>query len=389
MDLQLVQEELHKESLDGWLFIDFGGRDKIAIDLLGLDNKKITRRWAYFIPKEGNPIKLVHSLEPELLDHLKGDKKIYLGWEQFQAELEIIIGKKRIAMQYSPHNDVPTVSYVDAGFMDLVRDFGCKVVSSADLIQVLQTTLSDEQIELYRKARSILHDIKDRAFDLIFKSVEEGNTLSEFDVQEFISQEFEKNNIDNGDHEPIIAINEHANAPHYFPPKEGSAVFKKGDRVLIDLWGKINHEEGIYYDITWCGCVGTPSDAYRELFDVIVRARDAATNLIRERYAKKEPVYGFEVDDACRNVIRFAKMHQYVKHRTGHSIYKEVHAAGAGIDSLEHKENRKILPRTCFSIEPGLYTEDMGVRTEISVLITPDGEVEVVDEQKEILTPNA
>jgi len=385
MNILNVQKELEIEGLDGWLFIDFGGRDKIAIDLLKIKKEKITRRWVYFIPTTGNPVKLIHTLEPDLLDHIEGEKVLYLGWKAFQEELEKIITGKKIAMQYSPHNDVPTVSYVDAGFMDLVRHYGCQVVSSADLIQILQTTLSDEQIELYRKARKIIQGIKDAAFKLIFDSVKEGKEITEYEVQQFIASEFIKHNIQNGDHQPIVAVNEHATAPHYFPPEKGSSVIKKGDRILIDLWGKLDVEDGIYYDITWCGNVGEPSEEYVKIFDVIVRARDAATNLIRERYAKGEPVYGFEADDACRQVIKDAGLHEFVKHRTGHSIYKEVHAAGAGIDSLEHKENRKILPGTCFSIEPGLYTKSIGVRTEISVLITAEGKVEVMDEQKELL----
>lgn len=145
MDLGRIQQALRERKLDGWLFCDFHHRDHLAYRILGLDATRMTtRRWFYFIPAKGTPRKLVHSIERGKLDAVPGSIQIYLPWEQLQGSLRKILGTpKRIAMQYSPKNNLPTVSLADAGTVELVKSFGHKVVSSADLVQMFESVIDE------------------------------------------------------------------------------------------------------------------------------------------------------------------------------------------------------------------------------------------------------
>lgn len=391
MQLEAIQKALKEANIDGWLFYDFHNRDAIAHRILNIDTKRFTsRRWFYYIPAEGDPKKLVHSIETYKLSHLPGEQYVYLPWEQQHALLkEILADAKKIAMQYSPMNAIPYVSIVDGGTIDLIRSFGIEIVSSADLVSIFESHLTMEDFETHRKAGILMQEIKNAAFKEIANRIRSGKPPKEYEIQEFMHNLMRQNNLIWGDG-PVVAINEHAADPHFEPTPENSYTMQMGDLVLIDLWAKLNQPRSIYYDITWMGFIGeSVPDKIENLFAIIASARDAAYNLVKDRFSSNTPVYGWEVDKACREVIEKAGFGKYFIHRTGHNIGEEVHGNGTHIDNLETKDLRRIIPGSCFSIEPGIYIPDekLGFRTEIDVFVTDNGEVEVVGDIQQKVIP--
>ncbi|MFQ5583783.1 MAG: M24 family metallopeptidase [Calditrichia bacterium] len=374
MNLQKIQQALREHDVDGWLLYDFHNRDPIAMHILGLDPEKFSsRRWYYFIPTEGEPVKLVSKVEATVLDFLPGKKAPYLSWKEMHRKIKETLGsRKRIAMNYS-------TSMVDGGTVELIKSFGYELVSAADLIQQFEAVLDDSQIATHAHAGEIVLKIKDEAFAKIGKAVSEGREVTEYEIQQFIMKRFEEEGLTCDGHGPIVGVNEHPANPHFEPTAENARVFKKGDTILIDLWARKDEPGSIYYDVTWCAYAGdNPPDKYKEIFQTVCNARDAAKNLVEEKFASGEACYGWEVDDVCRNVIKEAGYGDYFIHRTGHSIGTEVHGNGVNIDNLETKDERRLIPGVCFSIEPGIYLEgEMAVRTEINICITPDGQVKV------------
>lgn len=391
MQLEAIQKALKESNIDGWLFYDFHNRDAIAHRILNIDTKRFTsRRWFYYIPAEGTPKKLVHSIETYKLAHLPGEQYVYLPWEQQHALLrEILADAKKIAMQYSPMNAIPYVSIVDGGTIDLIRSFGIEVVSSADLVSIFESHLSMEDFETHRKAGILIQEIKNAAFKEIAHRIRSGKPPKEYEIQEFMHNLMRQNNLAWGDG-PVVAINEHAADPHFEPTPENSYTMQIGDLVLIDLWAKLDQPRSIFYDITWMGFIGeTVPEKIESLFSIIAKARDTAYNLVKERFASNTPVYGWEVDKACREVVEQAGFGKYFIHRTGHNIGEQVHGNGTHIDNLETKDLRRIIPGSCFSIEPGIYIPDekLGFRTEIDVFVTDDGKVEVIGDIQQKVIP--
>jgi Xaa-Pro aminopeptidase len=391
MDLKAIQNALKEAGLDGWLFYDFHNRDMIAARILNMDTKRFaSRRWFYYIPAEGEPQKLVHRIEPWRCDHLPGAKHIYLPWqEQHRLLRDILKWAKKIAMQYSPMNSIPYVSIVDAGTFQLVKSFGVEIVSSADLVSKFESHLSMEDWQSHVEAGKILQMVKDEAFKEICRRIKSGNNPTEYQIYEYMVNMMKTNGLAFNDG-PIVAVNEHAADPHFEPTPENTFKMKEGDLVLIDLWAKLNKPRSIYYDITWMGYIGeTVPEKIENIFQIARNGRDTALNLVRRRFSRGEPLYGWEVDDACRNVIKEAGLAEYFTHRTGHNIGEEVHGNGVNIDNLETKDERLIIPGTCFSVEPGIYMEHekIGFRTEIDVFVTDEGNVEVSGAIQEKVIP--
>ncbi|NOT55066.1 MAG: aminopeptidase P family protein [Deltaproteobacteria bacterium] len=363
-----MQDALRHEQLDGWLFYDFRGSDPLAYRILGLDATTIsTRRWYYFIPAQGEPVGLVSSVEPHRLDVLPGQKRVFLSWQQLHAHLaETLRGVRRVAMQYSPGNAIPYISRVDAGTIEHIRQLGIEVVSAADLVQRFEAVWSTAQWESHLRAAKGVREIVDEAFAYI----REHAPVSEYTVQQFILQRFADRGLTTH-HPPIVAINAHSADPHFEPQPRGSSLIQSGDFVLIDLWAK--EPNGVYADITWTGFMGAEVPArYREIFTYVRNARDAAIAFVQERMRREQSFAGYEVDAASRQVIVDAGYGDYFVHRTGHSIGEEVHGNGANMDGLETRDERRVLPGTCFSIEPGIYLQgEFGVRSEINIYMTP------------------
>ncbi len=381
MDLKAIQAALQAAGLDGWLFYDFHNRDAIAARILNMDTHRFaSRRWFYFIPATGEPQKLVHRIEPWRCDHLPGAKHIYLPWEgQHQLLRKMLGSAKRVAMQYSPGNAIPYVSIVDGGTLDLLRSFGVEVISSADLVGQFEAHLTMADWESHKEAMEVLHIAKNAAFAEVGRLIRAGKPPREVEIQHFMNDIFKKHDLMALDG-PIVGVNEHAADPHFEPTEENSHTMKEGDLLLLDLWGKKNRPGSIYADITWMGYIGEQvPQALEDTFQVIRRARDAAVGIVRERFAANKALHGWEVDDACRKVIVDAGYGDYFTHRTGHNIGEEVHGNGVHIDNLETKDERLIIPGTCFSVEPGIYMPEkkLGFRTEIDVFVTDEREVTI------------
>jgi Xaa-Pro aminopeptidase len=382
MDLAAIQGALRDAGFDGWLFFDFHHRDMMAYKILGLDSGPLTtRRWFYYIPAEGEPIKLSHKVEPTKLKPLPGEQRFYLPWTQLHEELKSIVGgKQKVAMQYSPMNNIPYVSVADAGTVELIRSFGPEVVSSAGLVQQFEAVSDEAGFQSHMETGEIVHRIKDEAYDLLDKSLKQSGPISEHDVAQFILTRFEEEGLTADGATPIVGFNDHPADPHFEPTAENAHTLHHGDTILIDLWARRKEPPGVYYDVTWCGFVGQdPPALYTEIWRAVCAARDAALDFVRQRFAAGEACHGYEVDDVCRNVIIEAGYGDEFLHRTGHSIgTDDVHGNGVNIDNLETRDDRMLVPGVCFSIEPGIYLDGrMAVRTEIDVFIKPDGKVEV------------
>lgn len=369
-----IQRALREDgSIDGWLFYDFRGSDPLGYRVLLLDaTMHVTRRWYYWIPAVGSPRKLLHRIEPHILDHLPGESDEYVSWEQQRILLErLLSGSRRIAMQYSPLNAVPYVSRVDAGTIELIRSFGVEIASSADLIQMFEARWTDRQLETHQYAAAALRRIVDEAFNHVHEAVVKDNGLTEYGLQQFILSRIRDAGMITSS-APIAAVNEHSADPHYGPAKTGSSKIKRDDLVLIDLWAKQSDSGSVYADITWTAYAGsTVPEKHRAVFDVVRQGRDAALEFVCARVQAGGHPFGYEVDAACRRVIQEAGYGNQFLHRTGHSIGEEVHGNGANIDSLETQDTRRLMPRTCFSIEPGVYLAgEFGIRSELDVFLT-------------------
>jgi Xaa-Pro aminopeptidase len=369
MQLALIQKFLADGGLDGWLFFDHHRRDPLAYRVLGLSPERVvTRRWYYLIPAMGEPRGLVHRIERSVLDSLPGVKQSYSSWsEQVEGLADTLSGCRRVAMQYSARCAIPYVSMVDAGTIELVRQLGVEVVSSADLIQYFEARWTPENLECHLEAGRRVDGIRREAFRLIGDRIQAGERVTEFEVQQFVLERFSRSGLVT-DHGPIVAVNANASNPHYEPQSGATQEIRPGDLVLIDLWAKLEGPEGVYYDITWTGfCGAQPPAAIGKVFEVVRQARDRAIECVQRAIAAKRDLRGFEVDDAARAWIREQGFGQYFTHRTGHSIGVEVHGAGANMDNFETHDERKVIPWTCFSIEPGIYLPEFGIRSEVDV----------------------
>jgi Xaa-Pro aminopeptidase len=357
MDLKAIQTALHERGIDAWLFYDHHHRDPIAYKVLGLsETMMVTRRWFYVIPREGEPVKLVHRIEAGHLDPLPGSKREYSAWRELWDNLQAMLVKYRnVAMQYSPNNSIPYIGLVDAGTVELVRSFGKEILSSGDLVARFEAAWTEEQIESHYAARDVIDAVIPEAFKEIGRRARNGS-VTEYEIQQWIAEALHRGNLVMEDL-PIVGVNSNSGNPHYEPKAEGSATIRPGDFVLLDVWGKKNTPNAVYYDITWTGVIGTPTEKQVEIFNVVSGARDAGIRKVQEAFA------------ATREHIIAAGYGQYFVHRTGHSIGVTVHGNGANMDNLETKDEREIIPNTCFSIEPGVYLPEFGVRSEVNVLI--------------------
>ena len=373
MDLPAIQSALRERNVDAWLFYDHHHRDPIAYRVLGLPEKlMVTRRWFYLIPAKGEPQKLVHKIESGHLDSLPGTKLTYAGWQELFGGLKQMLSSSRdVAMQYSPNNGIFTISLVDGGTLELIRGLGKNIVSSGDLVAKFEATLNDDQIKSHFAARDSIDQITAAAFQEIGHRVRNGGT-TEFQIQQWIVEAFAREDLVTSD-PPVVAVNANSGNPHYDPGSDRSAPIREGDFVLLDIWAKKNVPDSVYYDITWTGFVGSsPSARIQEVFRVVRDARVAGSQFVGESIAAGKTIAGWQVDQIVRGHISRTGFGDYFVHRTGHSIGTEVHANGANMDDLEVHDERRILPNSLFSIEPGVYLPEFGVRSEINMLVRSD-----------------
>jgi Xaa-Pro dipeptidase len=374
LPIPAVQQALKTDGIDGWLLYDFHGSNPIATRLTDLasSTKLATRRWYYLVPAEGPPRGLVHAIERHNLDGLPGDKRPYSGREQLQAGLkDLLRGMKRVAMEYSPGNAIPYVSRVDAGTVEAVRQLGVDVVSSGDLVQRFEAVWSDEALTTHRHASERLYRIKDRAFDLL--RTRAGSGLNEFEVQQAMLEWFDEEGLIS-DSPPCVAAQENAGNPHYQPSAAVNRTIGRHELVLLDLWGKLPVPGAVFADITWMGFTGAVvPEQYAAVFAAARDGRDAGIDAVTRAARDGRELRGYEVDRATRHVIERAGYGHYFIHRTGHSLGQEVHGNGAHMDDYETHDERRLIPGTGFTIEPGIYTPEFGVRTEINMFVGERG----------------
>jgi Xaa-Pro aminopeptidase len=378
-DLHAVQSAIQEQGIDGWLLYDFRGLNILARRVLAIPtDAMLSRRWFYYVPAQGEPRKLVHRIEPHALQGLPGSQQSYLRWQELEAGVnKLVAGAHRVAMEYVPRNANPYVSRVDAGTVELVRSRGVEVVPSGDLVQRFEACWDDEQWAMHLEAARHTRCAFDVAFAFITDNVRRRGSVRETEVQKCILDHFQAHHLVT-DHPPICAVGAHSGDPHYEPGAASDGTIRAGDFVLIDLWAKLDKPRAVYSDLTWTAFVG-PSvpERYEEVFQIVARARDAAIARVQEAFAQRLPLAGWEVDQAAREVIERAGYGDYFCHRTGHSIGQETHGNGANMDNLETREERRVLPRTCFSVEPGIYLPEFGVRSEVNVFIDAGGNVHV------------
>ncbi len=389
-DLPAVQGALGHLGFDGWLLYDFRGLNVLARRVVDLSADAIlSRRWFYFVPARGEPRKLVHRIEAHALDALPGSKQMYLRWQELEAGVQALVaGARRVAMEYVPRNANPYVSRVDAGTVELVRSFGVEVVPSGDLVQLFEACWDDDQWAMHLEAARHTRSAFDAAFAFIGDTVRRRGSVRETEVQQRILDHFAAHKMVT-DHPPICAVGPHSGDPHYAPGPGSDGTIGPGDFVLIDLWAKLDKPRAVYSDLTWTGFVGAEVPAkYEKVFQIVARARDAAIARVRDAFAAGRPLPGWEVDQAARDVIDQAGFGPYFCHRTGHSIGQETHGNGANMDNLETREERRVLPRTCFSVEPGIYLPEFGVRSEVNVFVDAQGKIHVTggEPQKQVAT---
>jgi Xaa-Pro dipeptidase len=369
-DIAAIQTALAQHKIDAWLFYDILHRDPIAYRVLGLDHSLAKRRWFYLIPAKGAPRKLVHRIEAGALDSLPGDKMVYAAAGELQKNLKKLIGRaKHVAMQYSPKNQIPYISLVDAGTVEMIRAQGCKVVSSADLVQEFEAVWTPQQLESHREAGRAIDKITAEAFVEAAQRIRAKEIFTEYDLQQWMLGQFRANGVIS-DSAPIVAVGPHSGDPHYEPMERGSAQVREGDLLLLDVWGKTLAPASVYYDITWVGYLGAKVPAkYAKIFTIVRDARDAASDFVLKNVKAGRPIEGWQVDRVARELIRKAGFADSFVHRTGHNIGQEVHGTGANMDNLETHDIRRIIPRTCFSVEPGIYFPEFGIRSEVDVYV--------------------
>ena len=376
MNLEAIQTALRESRFDGWLFYDHHHRDPIGERILGLDPKAhITRRWYYYVPASGEPRKLVHRVEQGRLDALPGTKGLYSSWQELAGGLEAMLGDaKKIAMQYSPNNAIMYVSMVDAGTVEFLRSIGKQIASSADLVSQFEAVLTGEQMASHAVAQQALDEILAEGWKEIGRRLRPGSGnkggVSEFEMVTWLRNAMQRAGLvwESG---PNVSVNVNSSDSHYEPLADHCKKIQDGDFVLIDIWARPDVARTVFYDITWTGVVGRePSEREQHVFETVRNARDAAIARIKSAFEQNRPICGYEGDDAAREVINAAGFGQYFTHRTGHNIAEDLHGPGAHLDNLETHDERLILPNTCFSVEPGIYLPEFGVRSEVNMMTT-------------------
>ena len=375
MNLAAIQTALGEQKLDGWLFYDHHHRDPIANRVLGLDpDSLVTRRWYYFVPATGEPKKLVHRIEAGRLNAVPGTKAVYSSWQELEANLRTLLeGHTRLAMQYSPRNAIMYVSMVDAGTVELLREMGKTIISSADLVSQFEAVLTPEQIASHYEAQKALDEILAEGFREIGRRLRPANggaaaALNEYDIVTWLQEAMRRADLV-WEHGTNVSVNANSSDSHYEPSAAASSPVRNGDFLLIDIWARKNRPGTCFYDITWTGVVGRePGEREQEVFQTVRDARDAAIREVKQAFAAGSPIAGWQADAAARKLITDAGFGQYFTHRTGHNIAAELHGSGAHLDNLETHDERLLLPNTCFSVEPGIYLPEFGIRSEVNMI---------------------
>jgi Xaa-Pro aminopeptidase len=371
--LPTIQRLLADAGLDGWLLYDFRGTNAIASGLLGFEGL-VSRRVFAFIPRIGRPVGIAHSIEsgPWAKWPKEWPIRQYTGWRALESEVALLVGGKRVAMEYSEGDAIPYLDRVPAGVLELVRAAGATVVSSADLVSHVYATWTPAQFASHERAAKHIAAIARDAVVHAGAMWKAGTPVAEHELQARILDAFARIDLVT-DHGPDVAASENAANPHYEPSAARPRLVVRGDSLLIDLWAR-ERDGGVYADQTWMASLGAPSARATSIWEAIRDARDAALTLLTTRIALGEPVRGGEADDAARAVITDRGFGAQFWHRTGHSIdARELHGSGPQIDNLESRDDRLLIPGVGFSVEPGIYFPgEIGMRTEVNCFVGDD-----------------
>ncbi len=371
---KIIEDYLEKNHIDAWIIVDYENRNKTLVSFLG--EKMLTRKIIMVFEKNRKPYLITHTIDTVFLKDLqdKFDLVVYKTWkEMLQLEKKMFKDYKKVCMDISEDGLLPRISLADYGSVEYVKSLGIEVVSSGDLLQRFSACYDKESYALQEEAIEKSLRIKDEAFLFIKKEIEEKGKTDEYQVQQYISRRFHEEGMVYDD-EPIVAINSNASNPHYGPTKEIHSDIAEGDCVLIDMWAKMDHPKAVYSDITWMGYVGKEvPKVYEDRFQILRRAVDTAFDFLRKELPLRD-VSGYEVDDVARKVVEKSGYGEYFTHRTGHNIAVDVspHGPGVNIDNYESHDTRKIIPNISFSLEPGIYAPDFGMRSETNVYIDED-----------------
>jgi len=380
-----IVSALNAAGEEGLLLTDFRRRDPFAYQILGLPlPSHISRRWFVAIHRDGRVCKICHRIEPSVLDAIDGECIFYSSREELESAVQKVLrGWGSVAMCYSPAGGLPIISTVDAGTIELVRSCGVQVVSASEVLQRSSAVLDRLALESHLEAGRKVDRIRGEAFAFLRDGA---GRVTEHDAVQFILKRFAEENLETS-HAPCVAANAHAALPHYEPAAEGSSLIKQGDFVLIDLWAKLSKPGAIFYDITWCGVLrASPTPEESNVFALVRKARDGAVNLIREKRARGETVCGMDADIHARSIIREGGFGERFIHRLGHSIGENIHGEGANLDSFETCDTRQLIPWSCFSVEPGVYLENFGIRLELNMFLTDTESLVTGEVQTELLT---
>lgn len=374
MNITQIQTALTELNINAWLLYDFRGINPIARNVAGLADAHITRRWFCLIPAQGEPKWLIHAIETSNFVDVPGSIAHYTGWQELNEKMAVLLADvQSIAMEYSPNAAIPYISRVDAGTLEWIRSFGVEVHTSAELAQRVEARLTEAQAEGHQAAARLVLTAKDEAFAWIGEQLRAGKAITEYDVQQRLLQRFEAMELTT-DHPPIVAVNAKSSDPHYAPTATQTQSIKKGDFILIDLWAKQKASDAVFADTTWVAYAGeTVPKRFVEIFEIVKEARDRTVAFIREKWAAEEPIYGYAVDDCTRAYITAKGYGECFIHRTGHNIGTAIHGNGVNLDNLETRDERALVPGICFSVEPGIYLTEFGVRTEIDVFLAGPG----------------
>ena len=374
MNITQIQTALTELNINAWLLYDFRGINPIAQNVAGLAEAHITRRWFCLIPAQGEPKWLIHAIETSNFVDVPGSIAHYTGWQELNENMAVLLADVHsIAMEYSPNAAIPYISRVDAGTLEWIRAFGVEVHTSADLAQRVEARLTEAQAEGHQAAARLVLTAKDEAFAWIGEQLRAGKAITEYDVQQLLLRRFEAMELTT-DHPPIVAVNAKSSDPHYAPTATQTQSIKKGDFILIDLWAKQKAPDAVFADTTWVAYAGeTVPERFVEIFEIVKEARDRTVAFIREKWAAEEPIYGYAVDDCTRAYITAKGYGECFIHRTGHNIGTAIHGNGVNLDNLETRDERALVPGICFSVEPGIYLTEFGVRTEIDVFLAGPG----------------